>query len=126
MAKRKKQPRLQFEELEPLRHNPFGALAGAAPAADRPRSSTDSANVDPEAARAANPTLLVRLEKRARGKTATLVYHIEDDPGGALKRLRKALATGGAVRDGAVELQGDHRAAAAALLREDGYRVRQG
>jgi translation initiation factor 1 len=63
----------------------------------------------------------IRLEKRASGRVATV---IADLPGTAseIDALAKALKTrcgaGGSVKDLVVELQGDHRDAVQALLRE--------
>jgi len=126
MPKRKKQTRLDFESLEPLSHNPFAALDPQADPEKRSTSNAAAATDAPAKSPSTNPRLLIRLERRARGKTATCVYHVEDDPAGALKRLRKKLATGGSLRDGVIELQGDCREAAAAHMEASGYAVKIG
>ena len=60
-----------------------------------------------------------------KGKTVTLVTGV---PAHALEdvasRLKRAVAAGGALRDGAIEIQGDHRELIAARLGELGYRVK--
>jgi translation initiation factor 1 len=60
-----------------------------------------------------------------RGKTVTVVRGL---PPGNLQAvagdLKRHCGTGGAAKDGAVELQGDHRAKAAARLESQGYRVK--
>src|SRR5256885_13459213 len=60
-----------------------------------------------------------------RGKTVTVVRGL---PAGDLDRvaseLKRQCGSGGAVKDGAVELQGDHREKVAARLEAQGYRVK--
>lgn len=59
------------------------------------------------------------------GKTMTVVRGL---PAGELTSiaadLKRLCGTGGAVKDGAVELQGDQREKAAARLEEQGFRVK--
>jgi translation initiation factor 1 len=68
----------------------------------------------------------VAREKSGRkGKTVTVVRGLPAsavaDAGSDLKRH---CGTGGTVKDGTVELQGDHRDKAAARLRAQGYQVK--
>ena len=68
----------------------------------------------------------IRRETGGRGgKTVTTIagLALDDDALAALgKRLKAACGTGGTVRDGTIELQGDHRDAALALLAKEGLR----
>ena len=67
----------------------------------------------------------VRLEKRSRGKSVTIIGGLDpvaSDLEGICRQLKSRCATGGTVREGVIEVQGDHRAAATALLAELGYR----
>ena len=61
------------------------------------------------------------------GKTATVVTGLPRDPA-ELDRLavelRRFVGAGGAVRDGAVEIQGDHRERLQKRLTDLGYRVK--
>ena len=55
---------------------------------------------------------VVSLEKRAKGKVVTVVKGLPLDAdalAAAAKTLKAACGAGGSVRDGAIELQGDHR-----------------
>jgi translation initiation factor 1 len=67
----------------------------------------------------------VRLDsKRRRGKTVTLISGFQATPQELEKiagSLKKACGAGGSVLDNAIEIQGDHRAAAAAMLKKLGY-----
>src|SRR3954471_11287153 len=61
-----------------------------------------------------------------RGKTVTTVAGVPLDDAGLKElagRLKKRCGVGGSVKDGVIELQGDHREAVVALLRGDGYDV---
>ena len=65
----------------------------------------------------------VRREKR-RGKDATTIegVPVRDDELKALAaRLKKRCGVGGSVKDGVIELQGDHRDVVLEVLRADGY-----
>lgn len=79
----------------------------------------------PAPAAAGDGTVRVATEKRGRGKVVTVVRGLPPAEvktvAGELKRLCGA---GGSVQDGAVELQGDHRARVAAHLEARGLRLR--
>jgi translation initiation factor 1 len=70
----------------------------------------------------------IRREKQGRGgKTVTVVYnlHLAPDALKALgKHLRHLCGTGGTVKDGAIEIQGDHRDKVAEVLQLAGYRTK--
>ncbi len=72
----------------------------------------------------------VRRETTGRGgKTVTLVrgLALDADALAALgKALRSACGAGGAVKDGVLEIQGDHRERVAAWLVERDFKVRVG
>ena len=67
----------------------------------------------------------IRRETGGRGgKTVTVVTGLDLDDAALValsKRLKAACGTGGTVRDGALELQGDHRDQLAALLAREGF-----
>lgn len=74
-------------------------------------------------------TARLRVEKRARGKLVTVVSGLVpdgNDLAALAARLKERCGTGGTVKDGTIELQGDHRAGAETLLGSLGYRVRGG
>jgi translation initiation factor 1 len=87
-----------------------------APARDKPRAPRGDGVVR------------VRRETGGRGgKTVTAIYGVglAEDPlknlAGELKRL---CGTGGTVKDGAIEIQGDHRDRIVAALEQRGYTVK--
>jgi translation initiation factor 1 len=76
---------------------------------------------------AAGGRVRVRRETSGRrGKAVTTVSDVPLDDDGLRElagRLKKRCGVGGTVKDGVVELQGDHRDAVVDLLRTDGYDV---
>jgi translation initiation factor 1 len=68
-----------------------------------------------------------RDSKRRRGKTVTVVGGLQHDPAtleALLKRLKQQCGAGGTVKDGELEIQGDHRERVAAALAALGYKIK--
>ena len=62
------------------------------------------------------------------GKTVTVVRGLPMDDAALAalaKRLKAACGTGGTVKEGAIELQGDHRDVLVALFEKEGRRVKR-
>ena len=94
--------------------------------------STSVGRIAPARQRPAAPRgdgiVRVRRETGGRGgKTVTAIYGVAlaeeplKDLAGALKRL---CGTGGTVKDGTIEIQGDHRDRIVAALEQRGYAVK--
>ena len=71
----------------------------------------------------------IRRETGGRGgKTVTVVAGLALDEGALAalsRRLKAACGTGGTVREGMLELQGDHRDAVASFLEREGFKTRR-
>ena len=70
---------------------------------------------------------LHRESKGRGGKTVTLVKNLvlsEADLKSLAKRLKQACGSGGTVKDGLIEIQGEHRKTIAETLEGLGYRVK--
>jgi translation initiation factor 1 len=82
---------------------------------------------DPAPTRAGSGRVKVRREVSGRrGKTVTTVAGVPlaDEQLRALAgRLKKRCGVGGSVKDGVIELQGDHREVVMDVLRGEGYDV---
>jgi translation initiation factor 1 len=68
-----------------------------------------------------------RDRKRRRGKTVTVIGGLRHDPAtleGLLRTLKQQCGAGGALKDGELEIQGDHRERVAAALVALGYKVK--
>ena len=79
--------------------------------------------------RARNTTGRVKVRREVggrKGKTVTTVANVALDDAGLKElagKLKKRCGVGGSVKDGVIELQGDHRDTVVALLRADGHTV---
>ncbi|MFO7768433.1 MAG: translation initiation factor [bacterium] len=73
------------------------------------------------------PRLHLRLEKKGRrGKTVTVISGFktgEEELETYASELKSRCGTGGTVKEGTIELQGDHRERAGTYFREEGYEV---
>ena len=70
---------------------------------------------------------LYRDSKGRGGKTVTLVKKLvlsEDDMKELAKKLKQVCGSGGTVKDGEIEIQGEHRERIAEALQKMGYRVK--
>ncbi|MCB1937976.1 MAG: translation initiation factor Sui1 [Rhodocyclaceae bacterium] len=114
------------------------------PAASRPVYSTDAGRLCPECAQpvaqcrcrarvAARPggDGIVRVSRETKGrggKAVTVVRGVDADAAALLalgKRLRTACGSGGTVKDGVIEIQGDHRDRVVDALTKDGFTVKR-
>lgn len=74
-------------------------------------------------------TARLRVEKRPKGKVVTVVKGLDpagNDLDGLAAQLKARCGTGGTVKEGVIELQGDHLAKAQTALAAIGYKVKQG
>jgi translation initiation factor 1 len=73
-------------------------------------------------------TAAIQRETKGRGgKTVTVVRNLQLAPQelkALATQLKQACGTGGTVKDGAIEIQGDHREKIAATLRSLGYKTK--
>lgn len=67
----------------------------------------------------------VSVESRRYGKAVTIIEGLDGrtDVTDLLKALKRGLATGGATKDGRIELQGDHRRRAIDILASHGIKI---
>ncbi len=87
-----------------------------------PAPVADAQRIPPE-----QQTARLTVERRAKGKLVTVITAL--DPAGndlneLATRLKNACGSGGTVKDGKIELQGDRLEAAEQILREIGYKTR--
>jgi translation initiation factor 1 len=87
----------------------------------------------PEPVQAAYPSAneqtarIARDKKRRAGKTVTLISGLRHDPAtleALLKKLKQQCGAGGTLKDGEIEIQGDHRERVAAALAAMGYKIK--
>jgi translation initiation factor 1 len=73
-------------------------------------------------------TARLRVERRPKGKSVTLISNLDpagNDLAALAAELKSRCATGGTVKDGQIELQGDHIATAEAALSALGYKTKK-
>jgi predicted translation initiation factor SUI1 len=108
-------------------------LIGGGKRRDTPTPEIAADGVDPAAKKEVIKTKapVVRLgreTKGRRGKGVTTLSDLPLDEAGLLKlaaTLKQRCGTGGTVRDGTIEIQGDQRERLTAVLEEMGYRVKR-
>ena len=89
-----------------------------------PAPAAEPVRLDPAA-----QTARLRVEKRPKGKLVTVVGDLDPagtDLAGLAALLKGRCGTGGTVKDGRIEIQGDHLGAAEAALTTLGYKTRRG
>ena len=78
--------------------------------------------------RGESQTAYLHRDKGGRGgKVVTLVKNLvlsEDDLKSLAKKLKQECGSGGTVKDGVIEIQGEHRERIADVLRKLGYKVK--
>lgn len=83
----------------------------------------------PLRARQLNTPVLVWLDRKGRGgKSVSVIKQVMSTPTGKealLKLLKTRLGTGGTIKDGDIEIQGDHRDTIVAVLKELGYQAKK-
>lgn len=122
-----------------------GDKGGVNPASDSNRRLVYSTDPEPEVAsapaplpsnpaapvrtRQQNTPVLVMLDRKGRGgKTVSVIKQVMSPPAGKealLKLLKTKLGTGGTLKDGDIEIQGDHRDTIVAMLKELGYQAKR-
>ncbi|MCP4164706.1 MAG: translation initiation factor [Chloroflexi bacterium] len=83
----------------------------------------------PQPSKKKNEQVRVFLDRKGRrGKSVSVIKGIQSHPDGKkklCKTLKGKLGTGGAVKDGNIEIQGDHRDRIVTLLKEMGYQAKK-
>lgn len=107
--------------------NPFSKLAGKFP--DAPEEDSTLVSDKPGPAKPIPPFRVARtrkggypisVERRAAGKTVTIVRNVSGDVDALLTMLKKRCAAGGKAFEDSLEVQGDHCDKVEAFLREQG------
>lgn len=90
---------------------------------------TPPATQPPAPPSASRQTARIALDRKGRGgKSVTMISGLRHDPAtleALLKRLKQQCGTGGTIKEGVLELQGDQRTRAAEALAALGYGVKR-
>ena len=111
-----------------MSHNPFAALSseGLPAAPENPSSVSSSTAVDKPARKNRGRVDIVRQKAGRGGKTVTVVKNFIGiglpEKEQLAKAMQRACGTGGTVKDGQIEIQGDKREEVARILTEANFR----
>ena len=114
-----------FTDPQSLGHNPFAALssAGLPPGPEDLPAETVAPAVP---AKNRGRVDIIRQKAGRGGKTVTVITNFVGiglpEKEELARRMQKACGTGGTVKEGRIEIQGDKRAEAARILAEAGFR----
>jgi len=103
------------------------STSGEAGAPAEPPRPSPGGPAPPAARASGGKGIRLRLEARPGGRVVTVVLGLvggEAEVAAVARALKSACGTGGTVKDGIVELQGDHRPAAQAALAAMGLKAR--
>jgi translation initiation factor 1 len=73
-------------------------------------------------------TARLAVEKRPKGKVVTVVSELDPEGNDLVdlaSKLKAACGAGGTLKDGRIEIQGDHREAAERALQKIGYKTKR-
>ena len=71
------------------------------------------------------PAYIERERKGRGGKTVTTISHLNGDLKPLLKELRKFCGSGGTIKNGIIEIQGDQRAKISQFLEQKGIHFKK-
>ena len=120
--------RIPIDGTAPLTHNPFAALSSeglpAAPETPAPDSAPRSGPITARKNR--GRVDILRVKAGRGGKTVTVVKNFVGiglpEKEQLAKAMQKACGTGGTVKNGQIEIQGDQREAVARILSAANFR----
>ncbi len=122
--------RIPLGDSSPLADNPFAALGGVEEEGSVAASGSAEivSHAKPDAGghglkfsveRTRKGGWPLSVEKRRGSKTVTVLDRVSGDTKGLLKHLRQLCGAGGSLKDGRIEIQGDHVNSIRALLDAD-------
>ena len=110
-----------------LTHNPFHNLSGEGlPEGPADSDKTPQTGASPAPKKNRGRVDIIREKAGRGGKTVTVVTHFVGIGSREIeqlaKQMQKTCSTGGTVKEGRIEIQGDKREEIARILREAGFR----
>lgn len=124
MAKKK---RVETGGGDPLTHNPFGGLDNLnLPDGPAEPIAVPQVSPKPEKKKNRGRVDIIRQTAHRGGKTVTVVTNFVgiglDEKQALAKKMQKRCGTGGTVKEGNIEIQGEQRESVAEVLKEAGFR----
>ena len=124
------QKRIPTDGGQNLTHNPFAALSGAGlpdgPETPPPSAAAPGSSIVAPPKKNRGRVDIIRQKAGRGGKTVTVVTGFVGiglpEKEQLAKKMQKVCGTGGTVKDGQIEIQGDKREEIARILTEAGFR----
>ena len=120
--------RIPIDGVQSFGHNPFGAISseGLPPAPEQPVAETAPPTAVTPARKNRGRVDILRVKAGRGGKTVTVVKNFVGiglpEKEQLAKAMQRACGTGGTVKDGHIEIQGDKREEVARILTEANFR----
>jgi translation initiation factor 1 len=120
--------RIATDDGQNFGHNPFDALSseGLPPAPKNARADSEPLSAAKPAKKNRGRVDILRVKAGRGGKTVTVVKNFVGiglpEKEQLAKAMQRACGTGGTVKDGQIEIQGDKRAEVARILTEANFR----
>ena len=120
--------RIPTDGGQPFSHNPFGALSseGLPPAPESPATDSGQQRGEKPTRKNRGRVDIIRQKAGRGGKTVTVIKGFVGiglpEKEQLAKAMQKACGTGGTVKNGQIEIQGDKRQEVARILSEANFR----
>ena len=88
------------------------------------KKEQDTENIDPITQKTNQIACIERDRKKRAGKVVTVISKLKGDLKGLQKELQKLCGSGGTIKNGNIEIQGDHRDKIAAYLKGKGINTK--
>lgn len=85
---------------------------------------SDSGRASEQSGNIGSTAYIERDRKQRKGKVVTVISRLGGDLKTLQKELQKQCGAGGSVKNGAIEIQGDHRDKIAGILQQKGYKTK--
>ena len=122
-----KKKRVATDGGEALSHNPFGGLDGLnLPPGPAEPIKTEPVKASSKPKKNRGRVDIIRQTAHRGGKTVTVVTNFvgigAPEKESLAKQMQRSCGTGGTVKNGNIEIQGDQREKVAAILKDAGFR----
>ncbi len=122
-----KKKRIETDGGEALSHNPFGGLENLnLPEGPSNIPDVPTEKIQPQITKNRGRVDIIRQKAHRGGKTVTVITNFKGiglpEKEALAKKMQKTCGSGGTVKEGNIEIQGEQREKVAEILKEAGFR----